>query len=525
MAVLGFGDGPKTVHRRRRRVSGDNVSGGIRRFREKYKVLKKEEVGKEDGINHWEDVQAVVALSCHVAHIIKEVEDRMHSTKGATSLDLSNTYLGDAGAKIIAEAIEEDNTLTSLRFGLNGFKSGRSGGLKVLADAIAKNHNIKHLDFSHSRSIGLQGFWALAAALANHPSLVSLNLSYNTMGSEGAKAFGWVTFNANNDNKDSVSTNLTSIDMTGNCIGDSAVAVLADVLMGEAPIKILKLGYNEIGHVGGTALGKALRLNSRVQELDLQMNTLQEKGARQLMSLLTQNRSVQRLNLAFCAIGSTDGWLGGKHTNASGGGQAPAFANQVLTDLNLSNNCLIDTDSRGLTQLVLEFKALTSLDLASNYLTHRAGVHVADALKRLPLQSMNLFGNFLGDNGAWALCPAIQHHRHLLSINLGRNGVGDMGAWAIAESVKKNTNRWEHRWSIGLRENPIRTEGAVMIAAALKGKGVPQTIRCLSLQDCQMTDESAKALLGINADDAKPQFPSVDFFYKEAGPFRRSKAV
>jgi Ran GTPase-activating protein (RanGAP) involved in mRNA processing and transport len=272
MGALEFGDGPKAVHRgvslRRRRGAG-----GIRRFREKYRALKKEEVGKDDGINHWEDVQAVVALSCHVAQIIKEVEERMDSTKGAASLDLSNTYLGDAGAKVIAETIEEDYTVASLKFGLNGFKSR---GLRVLANAIAANHNITALGFSKSRSVGLQGFWALASALENHPSLTHLDLSYNTMGNEGAKAFGWITFNADRHSKEAITTNLTSLDLAGNCIGDSAVSVLADVLLGESPpINTLKLGYNEIGHAGATALGKALRIKTRVQDLDLQMNRLQ----------------------------------------------------------------------------------------------------------------------------------------------------------------------------------------------------------------------------------------------------------
>ena len=100
-----------------RRVRPRHV-GGIKRFREKYRSLKKEEVGRaKDGVDHWEDVAAKVGLSCRVSDMIKELWERMRHPCNSSSLNLCKFEFGDAGAKEVSLHIEGNTELRVLRLG------------------------------------------------------------------------------------------------------------------------------------------------------------------------------------------------------------------------------------------------------------------------------------------------------------------------------------------------------------------------------------------------------------------------
>ena len=80
------------------------------------------------------------------------------------------------------------------------------------------------------------------------------------------------------------------------------------------------------------------------------------------------------------------------------------------------------------------------------------------------LTSINLFNNYIGNEGAVAIAEALKVNSTLTSINLCASDIGNDGAVAIAEALKVNSTLT----SIALSENDIGMEGAVAIAKALR---------------------------------------------------------
>lgn len=147
------------------------------------------------------------------------------------ALNLTNTGLGNAGAKVIAAAIKVNCTLTRLHLGHN--KIGDTGAESV-AKSLETNRSLKALDLIFNR-IGEKGAKAIAAAIKLNCSLCTLNLQRNV-------------------------------------VCDGGVLQIAETLSSNKSLTILNLSYNSISDAGGNAIAVALRLNSTLKVLDLANN-------------------------------------------------------------------------------------------------------------------------------------------------------------------------------------------------------------------------------------------------------------
>jgi len=92
-----------------------------------------------------------------------------------TSLNLNNFQIGDAGAKILTSALEDNHTITSLY--LVNTKIG-DAGTQVIAIVLANNNTLRTLDLSENK-IGDAGGQVIAAALEYNRTLISLSLRAN----------------------------------------------------------------------------------------------------------------------------------------------------------------------------------------------------------------------------------------------------------------------------------------------------------------------------------------------------------
>jgi Ran GTPase-activating protein (RanGAP) involved in mRNA processing and transport len=455
--------------------------GGIKRFREKYRSLKKEEVGRaKDGVDHWQDVSAKVGLSCRVSDMLKELEGKMKHPRNASSLNLCKFEFGDAGAKELTAHIEGNNELRVLRLGSNGIKAR---GMRVLAPVIAANTKIRELHLSNSESIGLQGVMTIAFALEGNLTLQTLNLRHNNMQDDGIRALSWITFNADEHSQELQTSGLTSLDLTGNKLGDSGMEVLSKVLSTSPTLTRLILGYNEISDDGAQALAVELEPNRTLTELDLQVNHIGERGGTDLMVALTQNQHLKSLNLAFNTFGS------GRQGLLSDLNTLPGGSNFTLTEISLSRNLLTVRDLNSAMHVLVELKTLYRLDLSHNLLGAEGVAVIANALRRLPLQKLNMRGNGIGDGGVWVLCKEIKRHQHMKTIDVADNGIGDKGAWALIDALNATQRPWE---SVVLAKNLIGPRGALVVAATLKhSPGIKQ----LDLRDNPLIDERGAVML------------------------------
>ncbi len=96
-----------------------------------------------------------------------------------TGLDLEHNQIGGEGAKEIADALKNNQSLTDLVLGHN--KIGDKGA-KEIADALKKNKSLTRLVLDHNQ-IGDEGAKEIADALKKNQSLTSLDLDFNQISS------------------------------------------------------------------------------------------------------------------------------------------------------------------------------------------------------------------------------------------------------------------------------------------------------------------------------------------------------
>ena len=106
-----------------------------------------------------------------------------------------------------------------------------------------------------------------------------------------------------------------------------------------------------------------------------------------------------------------------------------------------------------------------TIDLSENNIGDLGAVALADATKiQKTVQMITLSENYIGAEGAVALSDAIKINRTLTKIQLSQNNIGDAGVVALADAIKINTTVQE----IHLSKNYIHDEGAVALADAIK---------------------------------------------------------
>jgi Ran GTPase-activating protein (RanGAP) involved in mRNA processing and transport len=301
-------------------------------------------------------------------------------------------------------------------------------------------------------------------------SLTSLNLEWNNIGDEGAKAL------ADALGKDS---RLTSLGLFGNSIGDEGAKALADALGKNSGLTSLYLGANNIGAEGAKALADALGKDSSLTGLNLWHNNIGDEGAKALADALEKNSSLTNLDLRRSNIGDE----GAKALSDALG------KNSSLTSLNLECNKIGDEGAKALAEALGKNSSLTSLDLRHNNIGAEGAKALADALgKNSSLTSLNLRGNNIGDEGAKALADALRENSSLTNLDLEYNRIGDEGAKALSNALEKNSGLT----NLNLWGNNIGDEGAKALADAL---GKNSSLTSLNLQNNNISDEGAKAII------------------------------
>jgi len=99
------------------------------------------------------------------------------------SIHLVGNFIGDKGAKLIAEALKENKTLTWLNLCRNDIGDE---GAKLIAEALRINKTLTTLYLSFN-NIGTEGVMLIAEALEENKTLISLDLDENNIEAEVMK--------------------------------------------------------------------------------------------------------------------------------------------------------------------------------------------------------------------------------------------------------------------------------------------------------------------------------------------------
>ena len=114
-----------------------------------------------------------------------------------------------------------------------------------------------------------------------------------------------------------------------------------------------------------------------------------------------------------------------------------------IRHLNLDGNHLTDAGVSPLIQWISSLNMrclLEELSLSDNNLTDQLVVDLTEAMTRtsLPLKTLNLSRNQVGDRGAVALAEFLGGHYHLREVRVGWNRIGWRGGIALADGLKEN---------------------------------------------------------------------------------------
>ncbi|WP_051908367.1 hypothetical protein [Candidatus Odyssella acanthamoebae] len=240
-----------------------------------------------------------------------------------TSLDLGDNEIGDPGAVALGEGLKTNTTLTSLD--LMGNKVSDSGAV-ALGEALKTNTTLTSLDLMGNK-VSDSGAVALGEALKTNTTLTSLNLRGNWIYKSGVVALGEALkvnttltslglgdgiYESQWFSEDFIrllrnEPTLTSLDLSGDGIGDSGGVALGEALKVNTTLTSLDLGDNQIGDTGGTALGEALKINTTLTSLDLERNEIGKFGGVAFGEALKTNTTLTSLDLGYTEIGDTGG--------------------------------------------------------------------------------------------------------------------------------------------------------------------------------------------------------------------------
>jgi Ran GTPase-activating protein (RanGAP) involved in mRNA processing and transport len=197
-----------------------------------------------------------------------------------TILNLTNYSIGSDEAKVLAEILSTNSTLTSLDLQKNLIDDD---GAEALAKVFNTKSALNTLDLSNL--ISWKGFLDLFSVRSTNPTLTTLgwrdNLNDSTV-QRFLEAF----------DIDSV---LTTLNLEENSIGFEGAKALVRTLKTYPTLTTLGLKSNSIGPPVAKALAEALKTNSALTTLDLQRNLVRDEGADALAEALETNSALTTL--------------------------------------------------------------------------------------------------------------------------------------------------------------------------------------------------------------------------------------
>ena len=179
-------------------------------------------------------------------------------------LDLSDTELGDVGAKQIAEALPKLKNLRHLDLSHNYI---REEGAVLIARVLPQLENLRHLDLSNNE-IGEEGIALIAGALPKLKKLEHLDLSNNEIGKEGIALIAGALPKLKK---------LEHLDLSNNPeIGEEGIALIAGALPFLENLRHLDLSDNLLGNSKGIShICEALCSMSKLEYLNLSSNNIE----------------------------------------------------------------------------------------------------------------------------------------------------------------------------------------------------------------------------------------------------------
>jgi Ran GTPase-activating protein (RanGAP) involved in mRNA processing and transport len=291
--------------------------------------------------------------------VIAMVQTILHGGyRNLESLDLSFHTLTDAAATAIALLLSDagDYSCALRTLNLRGNDIGQKGCRKLCA-ALKRNTTVQFLSLN-GNPVGNEGGMSVAAMLAKNTALLTLDLGNSEQGTE-------------------------------------SIIAMAAVLKQNATLSELNLENPRLFSLGEEStyqLAKMLQVNTTLCRLNLAKHKVRDDGARMLAQNLSQNSTLEELDLRCNEVG------------IAGGEALAALLMQpgcALRTMNLASNRVNDDGALALGAALRRNKALAALDLSKNGICDDGLVAIATGMETNDsLVDLRLWGNDFGQPSA-----------------------------------------------------------------------------------------------------------------------------
>jgi hypothetical protein len=216
--------------------------------------------------------------------MLQEVIEQIKGARIPLVLYLDDYGIGDAGAKLVADALKEACAPITLHLSHNNIGVI---GAEAIADSIRKALVPISL-YLNNNKLGDEGIRLIADAMGDVRFHLILDLSFNNVGEAGAKLIAEAITR--------METSL-ALDLGNNGIGDAGAISIAGAIRQAKNALVLYLHNNGIGDDGAVAIAGIIKEASSPFFLDLGLNIIGDNGAEQLASALIHAQAPITLDL------------------------------------------------------------------------------------------------------------------------------------------------------------------------------------------------------------------------------------
>ena len=431
---------------------------------------------KELDLSH-SNLQTVDAIA-----VCKGMSSLLHLTK----LNISNNNITGAAAADLAVVLSQNILIEELDLSYNNF--GMLSSLHIL-HSITKFSKLVKLNVCN---IGLTEIAAddIVTVLNNSIELREIDLSHNNIQTMGATTIFKmasiknlhkfnISHNNINDDVEYVETflngnsELEELDFSHNDLQAAGVVKICRANIST----LIKFNVNHNGITIDAAddIGAFLSHNTKLQQLDLSGNDLQELGYKNIF------RSLQTINnLSLLKISCSS------HISEAANELASFLLDiNILRELDLSYNNLSTSDAIKIFKGMKNISNLKTLNICHNMITDEAAEIIGTVFScNSKLQSLDFSYNYFTSEGFISIFECLNNNMHLRKLNISSNKITDKAAHSIA-TVLSHTSKLEE---LDLSNNLMQTTGTIIIFKSLMHV---TSLKKLYINDNMITDEAA----------------------------------
>ncbi|KAL9188184.1 hypothetical protein ACHAXT_006562 [Thalassiosira profunda] len=291
------------------------------------------------------------------------------------------------------------------------------GQFEAFCKGLAQNRSIEHIEFSGLYHPDM--FQILSPFIVQNPNLRSLSISScfdqrtpdssllasALSGRENTTALDLFCFHSNN-------------------LEDGRGRAIFEALRNQTNLRKISLHYNKIGRDLSAVADLLRNPDSKLRELDMFANHIDDECALILAGGLAENSGLKALILE--EVGPDQSWLVGL-----------ALRDSAIETLELQKNCIGDEAAMALAEAMVKAPAIKKVCIGNNRIANDGARALASALTKSSTMVALEFGHnkSITPNGWEQFCTVLRNGSSLEALELNSNQIGDHVAVILANSL------------------------------------------------------------------------------------------